>query len=192
MITYTCKNCGKSFHPDGQIGRDSTCPFCGERAEEVKSEYVETYPKEKKGKKGLINYLELVKEMRSDFDISVIEDDNAILNALILTGGNKINALNNLLNERQNACYFGYVNTYSKPLTTKDLLFRYDDKKPKNLVDLVNEMKEEFDMNMVDDDNEILQELIKTDGNKIEDFNSSFYYDAPQNILNAYLDGKLE
>lgn len=26
---------------------------------------------------------------------------------------------------------------------------------------------------------------------KIEDFNSSFYYDAPQNILNAYLDGKL-
>lgn len=27
---------------------------------------------------------------------------------------------------------------------------------------------------------------------KIEDFNSSFYYDAPQNILNAYLDGKLE
>lgn len=38
MITYTCKNCGKSFHPDGQIGRDSTCPFCGERAEEIKSE----------------------------------------------------------------------------------------------------------------------------------------------------------
>lgn len=27
---------------------------------------------------------------------------------------------------------------------------------------------------------------------KIEDFNSSFYYDAPQNILNAYLDGRLE
>lgn len=27
---------------------------------------------------------------------------------------------------------------------------------------------------------------------KIEDFNSSFYYDVPQNILNAYLDGKLE
>ena len=27
---------------------------------------------------------------------------------------------------------------------------------------------------------------------KIEDFNISFYYDAPQNILNAYLDGKLE
>lgn len=27
---------------------------------------------------------------------------------------------------------------------------------------------------------------------KIEDFNSSFYYDAPQNILSAYLDGKLE
>ena len=162
---------------------DIECKF--EESLKVKSEYVETYPKEKKGKKGLINYLELVKEMRSDFDISVIEDDNAILNALILTGGNKINALNNLLNERQNACYFGYVNTYSKPLTTKDLLFRYDDKKPKNLVDLVNEMKEEFDMNMVDDDNEILQELIKTDGNKIEAFNNlltekkhSEYYEA--------------
>lgn len=27
---------------------------------------------------------------------------------------------------------------------------------------------------------------------KIDDYNSSFYYDAPQNILNAYLDGWLE
>lgn len=27
---------------------------------------------------------------------------------------------------------------------------------------------------------------------KIADYNSSFYYDAPQNILNAYLDGKIE
>lgn len=27
---------------------------------------------------------------------------------------------------------------------------------------------------------------------KIEDFNSSFYYDAPQNILNAYLYGTIE
>lgn len=27
---------------------------------------------------------------------------------------------------------------------------------------------------------------------KIDDYNSSFYYDAPQNILNAYLDGKIE
>jgi len=27
---------------------------------------------------------------------------------------------------------------------------------------------------------------------KIEDVNSSFYYDAPQNILNAFLDGKIE
>lgn len=26
---------------------------------------------------------------------------------------------------------------------------------------------------------------------KIEDFNSSFYYDAPQNILNAYLEGNI-
>ena len=39
MITYTCKTCEKSFHPDGQLGRDSTCPFCGERAEEIKSEF---------------------------------------------------------------------------------------------------------------------------------------------------------
>ncbi len=28
--------------------------------------------------------------------------------------------------------------------------------------------------------------------NKIDDYNSSFYYDAPQNILNAYIDGKIE
>lgn len=27
---------------------------------------------------------------------------------------------------------------------------------------------------------------------KIENFNSSFYYDIPQNILNAYLNGKIE
>lgn len=27
---------------------------------------------------------------------------------------------------------------------------------------------------------------------KIQDFNSSFYYDAPQNILNAYLTGRIE
>ncbi len=27
---------------------------------------------------------------------------------------------------------------------------------------------------------------------KIQDYNSSFYYDAPQNILNAFLDGKIE
>jgi hypothetical protein len=27
---------------------------------------------------------------------------------------------------------------------------------------------------------------------KIEDYNSSFYYDAPQNILNAYLVGEIE
>ncbi len=27
---------------------------------------------------------------------------------------------------------------------------------------------------------------------KIDDYNSSFYYDSPQNILNAYLEGKLE
>ena len=27
---------------------------------------------------------------------------------------------------------------------------------------------------------------------KIENFNSSFYYDAPQNILNAYLTGTIE
>ncbi len=27
---------------------------------------------------------------------------------------------------------------------------------------------------------------------KIEDFNSSFYYDSPQNILNAYITGEIE
>ncbi len=27
---------------------------------------------------------------------------------------------------------------------------------------------------------------------KLDDYNSSFYYDAPQNILNAFLEGKLE
>lgn len=27
---------------------------------------------------------------------------------------------------------------------------------------------------------------------KIDDYNSSFYYDAPQNILNAFIDGRIE
>lgn len=27
---------------------------------------------------------------------------------------------------------------------------------------------------------------------KIDDYNSSFYYDTPQNILNAFIDGKIE
>ena len=27
---------------------------------------------------------------------------------------------------------------------------------------------------------------------KTDDYNSSFYYDVPQNILNAFLDGKME
>ena len=27
---------------------------------------------------------------------------------------------------------------------------------------------------------------------KIDDYNSSFYYDSPQNILNAYIYGKIE
>ncbi len=27
---------------------------------------------------------------------------------------------------------------------------------------------------------------------KIDDYNSSFYYEAPQNILNAFIDGKIE
>ena len=27
---------------------------------------------------------------------------------------------------------------------------------------------------------------------KIDDYNSSFYYDAPRNILNAFIDGKIE
>lgn len=27
---------------------------------------------------------------------------------------------------------------------------------------------------------------------KIDDYNSSFYYDAPQNILNAFMEGKIE
>ena len=37
MITCFCKKCIKSFQPDGITGADSTCPFCGERAE-MKSE----------------------------------------------------------------------------------------------------------------------------------------------------------
>ena len=39
MITYTCKNCEKSFHSnDTNACGESTCPFCGKRADEIKSE----------------------------------------------------------------------------------------------------------------------------------------------------------
>lgn len=38
MITYTCNNCKKSFHPDdlNSCG-DSTCPYCKKRADKVNS-----------------------------------------------------------------------------------------------------------------------------------------------------------
>lgn len=32
----------------------------------------------------------------------------------------------------------------------------------------------------------------KTKNKRIDDYNSSFYYDAPQNILNAYIYGEIE
>ncbi len=38
MIRYFCKKCNKEFIPDGLNSGDSTCPFCGERAESIKSE----------------------------------------------------------------------------------------------------------------------------------------------------------
>lgn len=33
MIQYYCKKCDKGYKPDGINGRDSTCRYCGERAE---------------------------------------------------------------------------------------------------------------------------------------------------------------
>jgi len=33
MITCFCKNCNQEYNPNGLTGADSTCPYCGERAE---------------------------------------------------------------------------------------------------------------------------------------------------------------
>ena len=57
-------------------------------------------------KKNTINYMDLLKEMKRDFDMKRISD-NSILNALIATKGNKIHALNKLLGERE---YYFYYN----------------------------------------------------------------------------------
>ena len=143
----------------------------------IKPQFVEIYNKkqEVKPQNKAIDYKALVKEMRKEFDIYVIEDDNAIMNALILTGGNKVSALNNLLNSRQNACYYGTYDQFAckKVSTTDDLLKDYQVKdKKKNINQLAEEKKKDFDMQIVKNDKEIVNELINTDGNKVQAFNN--------------------
>ena len=53
----------------------------------------------------IVKYLDLLDEMKQDFDMKRISD-NSILNALISTGGNKIKALNKLLSEREYHFYY--------------------------------------------------------------------------------------
>ena len=150
----------------------------------IKSEFIETYKKkeEVKTQKKAIDYKALVKEMRKEFDIYVIEDDNAIMNALILAGGNKASALNNLLNSRQNACYYGtYEQLVKKKVSTTDELlkdYQVQDKPKKEIeekgikyYDLYEEMKNEFDIGMLEEDNAIMNALIRNKGDKIKALN---------------------
>lgn len=54
---------------------------------------------------------------------------------------------------------------------------------------LILGIAEEKNMDIIDALFEAYNSFIS---DKIQDFNSSFYYDAPQNILNAYLYGVIE
>ena len=149
----------------------------------IKSEFVETYKKkeEMKTQKKPTDYKALVREMRKEYDIYVIEDDNAIMNALILTGGNKVSAFNNLLSSRQNACYYGAYDALvkKKVSTTDELLKDYqiedkektEHKKGIKYYDLFEEMKNEFDIGMLEEDNTIMNALIRNKGNKIKALN---------------------
>ncbi len=53
------------------------------------------------------------------------------------------------------------------------------------IIAVANEKEKEIIPSLIDIYNSFISD-------KIQDYNSSFYYDNPQNILNAYLDGKID
>ena len=119
----------------------------------IKEEFIETQKVEKKEKKEIkgIPYYDILEEMKNEFEIGIIEDDNTIMNALIRNKGNKIKALNEMLdNLNENAVDF------NDSLSSIDNQIKY--------MDLLEEIKKDIKAN----ENDIINALISTNGNKAE------------------------
>lgn len=119
----------------------------------IKEEFIETQKEEKKEKKEIkgIPYYDILEEMKNEFEIGIIEDDNTIMNALIRNKGNKIKALNEMLdNLNENAVNF------NDSLSSIDNQIKY--------MDLLEEIKKDIKAN----ENDIINALISTNGNKAE------------------------
>ena len=101
-----------------------------------------------------IVFKQFVNEMRNKYDLSYIENDDIILNALIKTNGNKEEALKLL--EKNNKCdnFYYTINQFNNGMN--EIAFKQ----------LVNEMRNKFDLSSYENDDVILQSLIDSNGNK--------------------------
>ena len=92
--------------------------------------------------------------MRNKYDLSYIENDDIILNALIKTNGNKEEALKLL--EKNNNCDNVYytINQFNNGMN--EIAFKQ----------LVNEMRNKFDLSSYENDDVIIQCLIDSCGDK--------------------------
>ena len=101
-----------------------------------------------------IVFKQFVNEMRNKYDLSYIENDDIILNALIKTNGNKEEALKLL--EEKNDCNNKYytINQFNNGMN--EIAFKQ----------LVNEMRNKFDLSSYENDDVIIQCLIDSCGDK--------------------------
>ena len=101
-----------------------------------------------------IVFKQFVNEMRNKYDLSYIENDDIILNALIKTNGNKEEALKLL--EKNNNCNNVYytINQFNNGMN--EIAFKQ----------LVNEMRNKFDLSSYENDDVIIQCLIDSCGDK--------------------------
>jgi hypothetical protein len=101
-----------------------------------------------------IVFKQFVNEMRNKYDLSYIENDDIILNALIKTNGNKEEALKLL--EKNNNCDNVYytINQFNNGMN--EIAFKQ----------LVNEMRNKFDLSSYENDDVIIQCLIDSCGDK--------------------------
>ena len=101
-----------------------------------------------------IVFKQFVNEMRNKYDLSYIENDDIILNALIKTNGNKEEALKLL--EKNNNCNHVYytINKFNNGMN--EIAFKQ----------LVNEMRNKFDLSSYENDDVIIQCLIDSCGDK--------------------------
>jgi hypothetical protein len=101
-----------------------------------------------------IAFKQFVNEMRNKYDLSYIKNDDIILNALIKTNGNKEEALKLL--EKNNKCdnFYYTINQFNNGMN--EIAFKQ----------LVNEMRNKFDLSSYENDDVILQSLIDSNGNK--------------------------